>query len=229
MLGIKMNPFNMISQLALAAATGGTSMLAMTALKTIGSQIAMQLIQNLGQQMGLPPSMINLAQAAFASASGQPGLAKQNIGEAVRDFTQQLDLSPSQAGQLQRELMNTADKSLATLSKITDSFAKKLLKGGSGDEEEGGSILMKIARALGGLVDDKMNKLAQKAEDLGKVGAQTGNTNKDGAFTGKGSGEFGKLSAEVQALGQEIGYLSNALSTTLKSIGEAAATLARKG
>jgi hypothetical protein len=222
--GILKSLINPATLLQLAAGPAGW---ASFALKTIGSAIAQQLIQQLGQQLGLPPAIINLAQAAFASASGQPDLAQKSIGEAVREVASTLDLPPSQAGQLQRELSDTADKSFGTLSKILNSFTKKAIS--SEGDEAGGSILMRIARLLGGLVDNKINSLAEKSEALGKVGAQQGNTNKDGAFTGKGSGEFGKLSAEVQALGQEIGYLSNALSTTLKSIGEASSTLARKG
>ncbi len=229
--GIMKSLVNPMSLMQLAMGPAGWASLA---IKTIGSQIAMQVIQQLGQKMGLPPAMIDLAQAAFAQASGQPGLAQQNIGEAVRGLTEQMDLKPSEAGQLQRELMDTADKSLGNMQKIVDGFAKRLSKSGeAGGEEEGGSILMKIARIMGGLVDDKMNTLVQKANDLGKVGAQSGNTHtkgqNEGNFTAKGQGEFGKLSAEVQALGQEISYLSNAISTTLKSIGEASTTLARKG
>jgi hypothetical protein len=64
----------------------------------------MNLIQRLGQQIGLPQPMIDLAQSAFANSVGQPGLMRQNIGEAVRGFAQQMDLRPSEAGQLRREL-----------------------------------------------------------------------------------------------------------------------------
>jgi hypothetical protein len=232
MFGIKFNLAS-IAQLGLAAMTGGTSLLASTALRTIGSQIAMNVIQRLGQQMGLPQPMIDLAQAAFANRMGMPGLARQNIGEAVRGFTQQLDLRPSDAGRLERQLNETADQSYANFMRIAESFARRSVRGSGGSsDEEGGSILMKIAEALGELMDEKMNKLALKAEELGQVGRQTGNSftsgQNEGGFTARGQGEFGKLSAQVQALGQEVSYLSQALSTTLKSIGEASATVARK-
>jgi hypothetical protein len=43
------------------------------------------------------------------------------------------------------------------------------------------------------------------------------------------AGKNGVLSAELQGLAQELGLLSNALNTVIKSIGEANTTLARKG
>jgi hypothetical protein len=225
--GFKLD-FSTIAQLGLAAMTGGTSMLATTALRTIGSQIAMNLIQQFGQQMGLPQPMINLAQAAFANTSGQPGLVRQNIAEAVQGFVGQMDLRPSEAGQLQRELMDASDKSYQNMSKIIDQFNKRTLAGGEEGDEQGGSVLMKIARALGKLMDQKMDTLAAKADQLGRVGGEKGMKNKDGGFNAEGQSKFGQLSAEVQALSQEIGYLSQAISSSIKSIGEASATIARK-
>lgn len=227
--GIARSLINPATLLQLATGPAGWASLA---IRTIGSQIAMNLVQQLGQRMGLPQATIDLAQAAFASASGQPGLVRQNIGEAVSGFTQQLNLRPSEAGQLRRELTNTTDQSYGNMQKIVDGFSRRLLEGTDGGEQAGGSILMRIARILGQLVDQKMNDLDKKANDLGRVGAQGGNTftsgSNKGGLTAQGQGQFGQLSAEVQALGQEISYLSNAISTTLKSIGEGASTIARK-
>jgi hypothetical protein len=223
--GIMRSVINPMSLAQLAMGPAGWASLAM---RTIGSAIAQQVIQQLGQRMGLPQPMIDLAQGAFANASGQPGLVRQNIGEAVRGFTEQMDLRPSDAGQLQRELLDTSDKSYENMNRIVDSFAKRLLNGEDGEGEQGGSVLMKIARALGKLMDQKMDSLAAKADQLGRVGGEKGMTTKDGGFNAKGQSKFGQLSAEVQALSQEIGYLSQAIASSIKSIGEASATIARK-
>jgi hypothetical protein len=53
-------------------------------------------------------------------------------------------------------------------------------------------------------------------------------TTDEGGFNAKGQSKFGQLSAEVQALSLEIGYLSQAISSTIKSIGEAASAIALK-
>ncbi|MGH1423060.1 MAG: hypothetical protein ACRBEQ_14705, partial [Hyphomonas sp.] len=95
-----------------------------------------------------------------------------------------------------------------------------------------GSLLMRIATALGQLMDEKMESLANKADQLGRLGSDkslisTSKGNK-GGFNAKGQAQFGQLSAQVQALGQEVSYLSQALATTIKSVGEAATTVARK-
>ena len=68
-LGMKID-MAMISQIALAAATGGASAAVMMATKMIATAVAQQVIQQLGQQLGLPPAVIAMAQTAFAAASG---------------------------------------------------------------------------------------------------------------------------------------------------------------
>ena len=235
---MNLNPFsaltsiltNPASLLQLAAGPAGWASLA---LQTIGTSIAQQLIQQVGQQLGLPQSLISVAQQAFSATSGTGNLGQQTIQQAVSSVAERLNLSPSQEGQLQR----SADQSFTNMSKILDQIVKKMAKGGKEEAEGGrgersGSLLMRIAQALGELMDQKIEQLANKADQLGRLGSEKGNTFTDGAnkggFNAQGQSQFGKLSAEVQALGQEIGYLSQAISQTLKSIGEAASTVARK-
>lgn len=221
-MGAVFNPIN-IAQVMMGPA--GWASLAM---RTLGPQIAMNLIQRLGQQMGMAQPMIDLAQAAFANSIGQPGLMRQNINEAVLGFTQQMDLRPSEAGQLRRELQTSTDRSFAAMEQIVQNMAMRGLREEGEGAEGGGSVLMRIARALGQLMDQKMGELATKADQLGRLGTQSGMRTRDGGFNAAGQGRFGQLSAEVQALGQELSYLSQAVSSTIKSIGEASATVARK-
>jgi hypothetical protein len=223
--GIGRSLLNPLSLMQVAMGPAGWASLAM---RTLGPQIAMNLIQQLGQRMGLPQPTIDLAQAAFANTIGQPGLIRQNIDQAVNGLTQQMDLRPTEAGQLRRELQSATDKSMSNMQAIIEGFAKRLASGPDGGQEEGGSVLMRIARALGKLMDQKMDELASKADQLGRIGGEKGMKNKDGNFSAEGQSRFGQLSAEVQALSQEIGYLSQAISSSIKSIGEASSTIARK-
>jgi hypothetical protein len=87
---------------------------------------------------------------------------------------------------------------------------------------------MRIAQALGEMMDNKMNAMASKGEELGSLG-KNDSMKKDGSFNAEGQSQYGKVSGEMQALGQELSILSQALSNTLKSIGEGSSTLARKG
>ena len=82
----------------------------------------------------------------------------------------------------------------------------------------GESILMKIAKALGEAMDDKMEKMAEKADALGNLGD----------VDEKNQSEYGEMSAELTALGQELKILQESLNNTLKSIGESTSGLARK-
>jgi hypothetical protein len=229
--GIKLN-FMSIAQLGLAAMTGGTSLLASTALRTIGSQIAMNVIQRLGQQLGLPQPMIDIAQAAFANASGQPGLARQNIREAVQGFVQSMDLRPSEAGQLQRELMGASDKSYENLMDIVRNF-----KSGSADEEgnvrgggrgskASGSWLVAFAKAMGAALDAKAAQIKAKSDSIADM---AGSSVDRSSNAGKQHSE--KLSSEtqlLQAYTQEMSMIANAATNALKTMGEAQSTIARK-
>ena len=79
----------------------------------------------------------------------------------------------------------------------------------------GESILMKIAKALGAAMDEKMEKMAETSDAIGKLDDDDN----------KG---YGQLTAELTALGQELKMLTEALNNSLKSIGESGSILARK-
>jgi hypothetical protein len=229
---------SLVNPMSLAQLAMGPAGWASLAMKAIGSQIAMQVIEQIGQKMGLPPAVIDLAQSAFAASSGQPGLMKQNIGEAVSKFANQMDLRPSEAGKLQRELMDASDKSLNNLMNIANrslaQFQKDAVEGkNNGDENtssasggKGESFLVAFAKALGKAMDSKMNKMMGLSKEIDQATKE----NNDATAGGKQrQAVISEKSAEMQALGQEIGLLSQALSNSVKSIGEAASTLARKG
>jgi hypothetical protein len=217
--GITRSLINPMSLMQLAMGPAGWASLAM---KTIGSQIAMNVIQRLGQQMGLPQPMIDLAQAAFANASGQPGLARQNISEAVRGFVGQMDLRPSEAGAMQRELQGSGDKSFDKLMEIVGKYKKKA----GGEEEESGSFLVALAKAMGKVMDKKAAQIQEKSDTISAIANSDTKTTSE-----EGKKEQQKLSSEttlLQAYSQELSFISNAATTAIKSIGEAQVTLGRK-
>jgi hypothetical protein len=232
--GIFKSLVNPMSLMQLAMGPAGWASLAM---KTIGSQIAMQLIQNIGQQMGLPKSVIDLAQAAFASASGQPGLVQQNLREAVGNFVKEMDLRPSEAGQLMRELSGTADKSLKNLLKIAEKFTPKAdvmpgpgKKPVSEEEETGGSWLVAMARAMGKVMDAKAAQIQEKSNSIATLAGQDVKK-EDGGLTAESQKNQNKLSSEttlLQAYTQEMSMISNAATNAIKTVGEAQSTIARK-
>jgi hypothetical protein len=215
------NPLNII-QFAMGPA--GWASLAM---RTIGSQIAMNLIQKFGQQMGLPQPMIDLAQAAFANASGQPGLMRQNISEAVRGFVSEQNLSPIEAGHLQRDLMRASDKSYNNLSEIMGGYKKK--PAASEEEEEtGGSWLVALARAMGKMMDKKAGQLQDMTDKLGRIADRPAASDANSKEARQEQKELMSTNAFIQAYAQELSILSNAFSQVAKTVGEAQVTAARK-
>ena len=248
-----LNPVN----LAMLATPAGWAKLA---LSVLGPQVGMAIIQKLGEKLGLPQSVISAAQSAFAAAIGRPDMVAQNLTQAAgsfaADMANQFNLPPAAEGRLARQLNSDMNR---TVDRVVAEQLEGIRPGGrkgEDDEETGGSVLMRIARNLGKLLDDKMDVMAEKAEQLGALGGNSADGKTDGAaaqwardngymttatkemrqagsapgdvMTDKGKSQMGRLSAELQALGQEISYLSNALSSTIKSIGESNTTLARK-
>jgi hypothetical protein len=228
--GFKLD-FSTIAQLALAGMTGGTSLIATQMIQKIGMQLAMQLIQKIGEQMGVPQSMIDLAQAAFASSAGQPGLAKENIGQAVRGLVGELDLRPSDAGRLERQLDELPNKSMENMKQTVDDFIANLNltkkpKSANGDDEESGSFLVALAKAMGKIMDKKAGQIQEKSDSIAAIADSKVKTDSE-----EGKKQQQKLSSEttlLQAYSQELSFISNAATTAIKSIGEAQVTLGRK-
>lgn len=212
MFGIKLN-FASIAQLGLAAMTGGSSLFLSTALKTMGSQIAMNVLQRLGQEMGLPQPMIDLAQASFAMQTGQPGLARQNIGEAVRGLGEQFGLSPMERGELERAANDDTNN---MFEKLADAFksGKEMAEArrSRGGSRGAGSWLQAIADSMAKVLDQKIQDMDKMAKALDK----------------QGSNKSVKSSTDLQVAGQEFSYLMNSSSTVIKTIGEGLAGMARK-
>jgi hypothetical protein len=214
--GILKSVINPATLMQLAMGPAGWASLA---LRTIGTAIMQQVIQQVGQKLGLPQSIIDIAQTAFSAASGTQGMPN-TIAGAIGQLAQQFDLSPKQQGELQRQA-NTA----------LEQFTKDALEGKNNGEDapsnlRGGkaeSFLVAFAKALGKAMDSKMNRMMDVSRTIDK---ETQAANSSG---GKRQAVVGELSAELQGLGQEVGMLAQAVANSVKSIGEAASTLARKG
>lgn len=213
-----------VAQAALGVATGGASLLIQAAMKSVMMAIGDQVLQQLGQQLGLPQSAIDLAQGAFHAAAGDVGGAVQNVQEASQGLGQAAGLDTFQTGQLGRNVDDAADLFMNRLQENLE----------AGRDEEGGqaqggrarasslagggqSFLVRLAIAMGTAIDKKMDDMLEKAEQIDE--AKSG---------GSGKSEITKMGAELTALSQEVSILTNALNTSLKSIGESVSNLARK-
>jgi hypothetical protein len=222
--GVFKSLVNPATLLQLATGPAGWASLAM---RTIGTAIAQQVIQQLGQKLGLPSSVINMAQQAFAAASGTGDLGQQTISQAVNGLAKQFNLSPVQAGQLEQSANASAEKITSKLSQSTiDEEGEVSAKGGKL------SFLVALAKAMGKLMDAKAAQMQKVSTEISNAvdGSKAGEIN--GVDGSKNSSESTKLSSQtalLQAYGQELSILSNAFSQTAKSFGEANTTNARKG
>ena len=235
------NPTNL-----LALATMNPAIIAATMGRQLVSALGQQVIQQIGEQMGLPQSAIDAAQGAFAGSMGDVQGAKQNYQEALSGLVnelQDLGANPRSIG----DMLRAADAFERKGGDLVSEFINRRLNDEDGDEAGGvpssgkGSVLMRIAVALGKNLDEKMANMANKADELGALGSNTDmvNEEKSGGFFGfggttktslnaEGQTKYGELSAELQVLGQEIKILQEALSNTIKSIGESTSAMARK-
>ncbi|MGH1422972.1 MAG: hypothetical protein ACRBEQ_14260 [Hyphomonas sp.] len=216
--------------------------------KELVSMVGQELIQKLGTEMGLPQSMIDAAQAAFCKECGDMQGYQRNhleagtigMGNGLTKFEQMsskvflqhilngFDASPAQRGNAERAFGEyydgVSDIINQLLKKRTDESRASSASGGP--NTDGKSLLVAIAIALGSVVDEKMFAMKDKTEELGNL--DTAKDKEDVAGQQEFQKAYGQLTGEISALGQELKMVSEAMSSTIKSIGEASSTLARK-
>ncbi len=172
---------------------------AMMAARQLMMQFGEQLIQQIGEKLGLPQSTIDMAQAAFCAQCGDTKGAARNMKEAVEEFGRAI-------GADQRDI-NQANEDLNTL---LGNAANELTKEGREAGKGGGakSWIMAIAIAMGKQVDAKAKEMQNMANKI---------TDKTPSLT-----------AKFSAASQEFGIMMNALTTVIKTAGEAMSNTARK-
>lgn len=228
------------AQAALAASTGGASVAAQAIAKQLVSAIVSQVLQNVGQKLGLPQAVIDGAQAAFSAAAGNAAGVRQNANQIVDDISRQAGFSPTQQGELQRAVDQSASAIEASVNQSVQrasSEASRAANKAKGKGPKAGNFLEAIALALGSALDDKFNQALKLANDL----AEQSKSNQDFAnglgskpdqgdvlkANAKGS-QLGVTTALFQSVNQEIGILQNVIKTALDAIGGAQSTIARR-
>ena len=210
---------SLVNPMTLMQVAMGPAGWASIAAKMVMSAVGQQVIQQLGEKLGLPQSMIDGAQAAFCAACGDKQGVQRNIRETVQGLSEQGNWSSVDAGKVERQANTAADNltkmMMRQIERSGGADAETLRSGGKG----GGSLLMKIAIAMGQLMDQKMSEMDGLTTDIGKLGT----------IDKKNQSKMGELTGKLQGLGQEVSLLSNAMTNTIKSIGEANSTIARKG
>lgn len=245
------NPMT-LAQLAMGPA-GWASILA----KAVVSAVAQQVIQQVGQKLGLPDGVINLAQQAFSAAAGGGnalngggsaalgGLANNfgratSVADVVREFGPKAGLNLIEQAKIERQADDMVDNLVQQLTRQNSDEAKKLSKKAE-DKKSGGDgskgFLMAIAEALGEAADKKMNQmwdLSQQIKDqtdqntkfVDSLGSKP--SQKEALQANNNQTKLGTLNSQFQAVTQELSILQNVISTSLKAIGEAQSTVARK-
>lgn len=217
--------------MALTVLTGGAAAPMVMAQQMAMRALASQVLNFAAQQLGVSPAILQAALGAFGQSSGLGGMTGsfaevQQSGDWA-GFLRQNGGSPMEIGRAAREfnkLVNEAQREIKSslqdqLNELNRNDSNKKLERDVRAVMNGkGSILMKLAIALGMIADNKMNAMAKKAEDIGAMGK----------ISEKNQSKFTQMNAELNALGQEYSVVSQAMNTVLKTVGEASATIARK-
>ena len=208
------NPISMVSQVALGAMTGGTSLIAQMAMQ-IAMQVAKEVIQQVGQQLGLPQPMIDAAQGAFDMASGNAAGAAQEFQQAaggaagmVSQLGQQSGASPTEIGQQQQSIDEAKNQQILDMVKQGQSFDEDGNSKSSGSIAAKGGWLMAIAKSLANQLTAQGNELEKKMQSTDW---------KDAGAT-----------AEFQAQSQQFNLVMSTATNVIKTLGEALSNMARK-
>lgn len=192
---------NVINPANLALAAAGPAGWAAIAARTLMSSIGQEVIQQLGQQLGLPQSTIDLAQSAYAGATGDYQGAALNAQEAAANFAEAYGASPTESGDFQRDV-NDAIFNMA--NDMAGGEEMRAARAGG----RGGSWLIAIAQALGEKLDAMAQEMTQMANNI--------------------SDDTPSLTTLFSAKSQQFGIMMNAASTAIKTLGESLANTARK-
>ena len=152
------------------------AIIAATLGRQIVSSIGQEVIQQIGSELGLPQSSIDMAQGAFASSMGDVQGAQQNYREAMQGVVSELQglgARPADIGTVQR----AAGSLESSFRDLVNEMLNRELQNDADEDAEGnnvvgggtGSILMRIAVAVGQNMDRKMEDMAVKAEELESV------------------------------------------------------------
>ena len=240
----------LVNPVSLAQIAMGPAGWASLAVRTIGVAIGKEVIQQLGQKLGLPQSMISMAQTAFSAAAGggRPDLASvlgraapSSVGDAVNLVARQFNFSPAQEGNLARSANNMTSMLLTEMFEKAKAETEKpeaLEKPEAGTARKG-SWLQALAEAMGAIVDDKMDEITDLSDKITKqnasnkkftdgVGAKEANVKVTGEMQSNQT-KLGTLTSKLQAATQEMSIMQNTISNALKTIGEAQSGMARKG
>ncbi|MFS0737224.1 hypothetical protein ABC347_09255 [Sphingomonas sp. 1P06PA] len=210
------NPVNLVTQTALAGLTGGTSLIVSQMLRQVVSSLIQNVIQTIGTELGVPQSVIDMAQGAAAGSVGDFQGAAQNYGEAAQGFTelagsfaQQLGASPREQGEFENLVQNQRDSFLDSLRK-NNPFVDEEGNSGAFKAQSGGkgSWLMALAAALGRKLDEAQAQFESKMDST--------------------DWEDSKASMEMQASAQEFSLFMSTATNVIKTVGEALSQMARK-
>lgn len=194
---------NVINPSSIAMLAAGPAGWATLAAQSLMSAVGQQIIQQLGDQLGVPQSMIDLAQAQFAGSMGDFQGVRTNLNEAIEGFAGPMNAGPAQTGAAQSQMNDAVNNLVADLAESRE--AKEAKAGGAAGA---GGWLMAIATTLGRELDQMAGDLEQMAGQLSK--------------------DDPSMTAQFGALSQQFGMMFNATSTAIKAIGEAMSGMARK-
>ena len=213
-LGGSLSITSIVTQGVEAVETGGLSLAAGTALKGVVGAIGDSILQQVGQQLGLPQSVIDTSSALLHEGSGDPAGAAQHLQAAVSDLANATGGTALEQGQFANSAQSYADQ---LCSGMIESMKNSGGRSG-GEATNGQSFLEKLAIALGSVLDQKLNDMMDLSNQIGSLGT----------ISNSNQSQLGMLTGKMQAEGQEVSMLSNALDNSIKSTGDAMSTLAKK-
>ena len=171
-------------------------------LQNIGSQVIDQVIE----ELPLPQPLKDAMQASFHAGMGNFQQAGMNVGEMLEGLSGML--SPMEFAGLEEAIddLKNAVEDLFNQAQQADEGAG----GASGSSDSSDSWLMTIAKALGENLNDKAEDLKDQADALNSDDTKPGD------------------SPEFTAASKEFGMAFEAAITSIKTIGDALNSAARK-
>lgn len=218
-----LNPFKAISNIC-----GSNSFFGANLFMGFAGQILDKAIQNVGDKLGLPQSIIDMAQSTAHYSMGDIAGGLQNAGEAVEGVV--ANLNPFDASSIGQQIDDASSRLSGIMLSALKGEECQGVAEGQGEGKGDANWLVAIAKALGEMVG---KRAANMQETLGKM---EGINNREIPSSGEDktealqqqSQDFMEANSQFQAESQMFNIMAQTTSNVIKTLGQGISTIAQK-
>lgn len=192
--------------------------------KVVG-QVLNQVMDQMGNELGVSDSAKDGAKNAVSDKCGKDGSDGKSIDEALDAFQKETGASDADMGNVKRAIDDLKQQFMDGFKSAGEEESKrgKGKKGGEGKDD----WFIAVATALAEAAGDQANKIADKSTELTQARDAAKGMKADDPKKGESDANIMQMQTELQAESSKMGFLMQAVNSSINSLGEALKTAAQ--